>query len=185
MTNTARVVAVAVVLCGLGRVFYATGPPPAHTGGFGEETCATCHFENPVNDPGGALSWKGVPDSYSPGKSYEIEVVLVRPGLKRGGFQASARFADGSDSGKQAGAFAVEAERMKVDRQNDVEYARHTYAGSEPASPDSIRWPLTWAAPDSAAGPVVFHVAANAANGDDSEFGDFIYVMEATSAADQ
>ena len=36
-------------------------------------------------------------------------------------------------------------------------------------------WVLDWQAPSKKAGAVKINVAANAANGDDSEFGDLIY----------
>lgn len=185
MTPLLRVVLSAAVLFGAGAALYAAGPPPAHTGGFGEETCAYCHFENELNDPGGSLSIRGVPASYEPETEYPIEVVLVRPDLKRGGFQLSARFSDGSASGEQAGDLVVEAGSARVDLHDGIQYARQTYAGSEPSTADSIRWLLTWTSPDSAAGPIVFHVAANAANGDKSEFGDFIYLEEATSTTER
>lgn len=180
-----RALIVTVVLCGAGAALYAAGPPPAHTGGFGEETCAYCHFENPVDDPSGQLSLRGVPESYEPEAEYPIEVVLVRPDLKRGGFQLSARFSEGSEAGEQAGDLVVDAGSARVDLHDRIQYARQTYAGSEPSTADSIRWLLTWTSPDSAAGPVVFHVAANAANGDKSEFGDFIYLEEATSTTER
>jgi hypothetical protein len=56
---------------------------------------------------------------------------------------------------------------------------RGTAAGTT-VSGDSIRWLFRWTAPSESGGPVVFHVAANAANFDDSPLGDFIY---ATSIA--
>ena len=34
---------------------FREGPLPAMTGGFGEKTCHTCHFDNRENAPGGSL----------------------------------------------------------------------------------------------------------------------------------
>src|SRR5690606_8758969 len=49
------------------RLPYPDRPPPAHTGGFGEPTCQQCHFDAPLNDPGGALYVEGLPERYTPG----------------------------------------------------------------------------------------------------------------------
>ncbi|HEX9611604.1 MAG TPA: choice-of-anchor V domain-containing protein, partial [Gemmatimonadales bacterium] len=49
----------------------------------------------------------------------------------------------------------------------------HTLAGTSVAAGGTGRWTFRWTAPD--AGAVAFHVAANAANDDDSPLGDFIY----------
>jgi hypothetical protein len=46
-------------------------------------------------------------------------------------------------------------------------------------------WRVEWTAPDDAAGAVIFHVAANAANGDKSESGDFIYTTEVRASMRQ
>ena len=49
-------------------------PPPAHTGGFGEPTCLTCHFGD-ANDPASAVS-RLVAD----GRAYKIlEDINVGP----------------------------------------------------------------------------------------------------------
>jgi len=48
------------------------GPPPGHTGGFGEPTCQECHSEFDVNASSGAL---GVEDSPLGGFVHTGEVV--------------------------------------------------------------------------------------------------------------
>src|SRR5262245_24686351 len=86
---------------------YADRPPLAHTGGFGEETCRQCHFDNPLNEPGGSLSIDGVPPAYQPGASYRLTVRLRRAGLARAGFQLAVRQAIGPGAGRQAGVLAA------------------------------------------------------------------------------
>lgn len=71
----------------LALIAYNDEPPPAHTGGFGEPTCAECHDDNPVNADGGALQLDGIPQSYTPGRSYAIRILLRRVNLERAGFQ--------------------------------------------------------------------------------------------------
>jgi hypothetical protein len=44
-------------------------------------------------------------------------------------------------------------------------------------------WAVEWTAPAQALADVAIHVAANAANDDNSEFGDHIFTAESTIAA--
>lgn len=160
---------------------YMDGPPVAHTGGFGEETCYYCHFDGTLNDGEGLLEVDGVPETYAPGDVYELTIKLMRPGMERGGVQLAARYAEGENEGHQAGTLEATDEALAVDQADGIQYIRHTPEGTEPVAPDTIAWLLTWHAPEAAAGPVVFHAAANAANGDASEFGDAIYTVEVLS----
>ena len=120
----------------------------------------------------------GVPDAYQPGRSYDLEVVLRRAGMLRGGFELSARFKGQGmfPGGQQAGTLTPADGRTAVvwDTTRHVAYIEHTVSGS--ALVDSVgRWRFRWTAPPTAAGAVVLHVAANAANDDDSPLGDYIY----------
>ena len=147
---------------------------PARTGGFGEMTCHQCHWENPVNDPAGQLRLDGVPASYTPGERYLITVTLARPGIRRAGFQLAARQVGiKTSAGANAGSLqAMDAAVQRVEEKG-VTYIQHTPEGAEVRTPGSASWKFTWTAPGQ--GPVVFHVAANAADGDDSPLGDYIY----------
>jgi hypothetical protein len=92
--------------------------------------------------------------------------------MLRAGFQLAARFADGTP----AGALAPRDERSVViwDSVSHVGYIEHNLAGTA-LSGDAGRWIVRWTAPGNARGVVVFNVAGNAANDDDSPLGDFIY----------
>ncbi|HEX8696208.1 MAG TPA: choice-of-anchor V domain-containing protein [Longimicrobium sp.] len=162
------------------RGAFPDGPPPGFTGGFGEPTCAQCHMGEALNEAGGTLSLAGIPDAYRPGEPYRITVSLARGDLQRGGFELSARFADGAAAGRQAGSFRAPDERVKVveGTPSGVQYAGHARPGVQPAAPGRIEWTVEWTAPASAAGSVVFHAAANSANGDESQFGDLVYTLE-------
>lgn len=148
-------------------------PPTAHTGGFGEPTCHTCHFDNDVDSGPGRLLLRGVPDRAVPGSSYDLTVLLVEPGLLAAGFQLSARFQDGRQAGTLAAAEGHEA-RTDITTDRNIQYAHHIYDGSLPVAPDTARWTIRWTAPADLE-PVVFHVAANAADDDTSPLGDHIY----------
>lgn len=170
---------------------YEQDPPLAHTGGFDEPTCYACHFDGSLNEEGGSLVIAGVPDTYEPGETYRFAVRLHREGLERSGFELAVRFRDGT----QAGSLRAVTDRATVTTapSSEVQYAHHTPAGTEPTAPDSARWTLEWTAPSARDRPeshapdtIAVHVAANAANGDASEFGDFIYTVQRESnASDQ
>lgn len=152
-------------------VRYADGAPPGHTGGFGEPTCERCHFHAEASEEG-RLELSGLPAAWEPGREYPLEVSVRSPGMARAGFQLAARFCDGG----QAGTWRAGGDGVGVVSADDagVRYVGHT----EPARPGAAgaaAWRLTWIAPEEAGGTVLLHLAANAANGDDSEFGDAVY----------
>jgi hypothetical protein len=157
---------------------YRDGAPPGHTGGFGEPTCGACHFGAAPDGLGRA----GIdaPARYASGETYEITVSVRHPELAAAGFQLTARFAAGEVAGEQAGRLTPSDDRTAVTTSADgIMYAGHTDAGTAPSTAGEGRWSLLWTAPV-AHQDVVFHLAANAANDDDSDFGDRIHVAERT-----
>jgi hypothetical protein len=154
---------------------YRDGPPPAHTGGFGEPLCNECHFGAPLNDSTGTLTIEA-PSVYEPGHAYRLVVRLDQPAMEVAGFQLAVRFADGKRSGTQAGVVSPGDDRTTVtaDTATGVAYGHHAVSGTALTAPGTARWAVEWVAPtgDDA---VVVHVAANAANDDASEFGDLVY----------
>lgn len=160
-------------------VHYLDGAPLGHTGGFEEPSCHDCHFDGPLNEAEGELR---ISFEEAESGSVQVRVVLTRPGLQAGGFQLAARFADGPRAGEQAGTLRAADERVEVrlHEETGVEYAGHRPEGTEPSAPDTASWTVQWTPPERASAAVRFHVATNAANGDLSEFGDHIYLAEAT-----
>jgi hypothetical protein len=164
---------------------FKEGPYPNVTGGFGEQSCHLCHLDNPVNAPGGSLTLSGVPATYAAGRPYEITVTVTRAGLRRGGFEISARFAAGTQKGRQAGAWrALDARVQVIPSQADpsLTFVQHNLAGSMAPSRGANTWTIEWTAP-AAAGAIQFNVAGNASNNDDSPLGDYIYLAAARSAS--
>lgn len=161
---------------------YPENPPPAHTGGFGEPTCHACHFDGELNDAGGSLNLLGLEQGYKKGAVRDIEVLLAREDMSRAGFQLSVRFSEGDLKGKQAGQFVASDSRLMIDTQDGIQYIRQSEAGTARSVSDSVVWHIQWRSPDSD-GSVIFHAAANAANGDDSEFGDAIYQVSVELAS--
>jgi hypothetical protein len=172
----------AAVLAATMRVVaaYAEGAPPGFSGGFKEDSCHACHFHEELNSAGGRVTIEGVPPSFEAGQRYTLSVTLTRPGMKRAGFQLATRF---KDTGAQAGTLspgADEGERVRVESQNGVQYVSQKKDGSLVGT-DATRWTIEWTAPDRG-GPVIVHVSANAADGNESADGDFVYTAAIESA---
>jgi hypothetical protein len=155
---------------------YAEGAPPGFTGGFTEQSCDACHFHAAPNAGPGKLTIDGVPERFVAGQAYRLTIGLTQPGMKLAGFQLAARF---KDDGGQAGMFATESDkdmRVGVEAQSGVQYVGQRRDGATVITPNESRWTVMWTAP-SATRTVVFHVAANGANGDERADGDYVYTL--------
>lgn len=147
------------------------------TGGFEEETCRSCHFDYDLNPNGGSLTIAGIPAPISVGETIEIKVTVEREELGAAGFQLTARNEDGS----QAGRFEIEDNTRLMFSESvpdSLQYVQHTNEGTNPSEENKNSWTVTWKAPETMEGSIIFNISANAANGDQSEFGDFIYAEE-------
>lgn len=159
------------------------GPPPGHTGGFGEPTCAVCHDGGELNAPGGTLRVEGLPLEFVPGARYPFDVVFESRDSELAGFQAAMRYVGGGASGSTAGQLQAVTPDVSVtiDSATGVEYVQHTRPDETISDARVVRWPIVWIAP-ATADSVAFHVAANGANGDNSPLDDLIYTAEARLA---
>lgn len=147
-----------------------------HTGGFGEESCAACHFAGAQADDLDA-GFEDAADLYEPGGRYEFFVSLADSSADVAGFQLSARFEDGS----QAGTLEALDSSAAVGNEDGVQYATHT----EPREADEdgrYRFKVRWTAPEEAAGPVTLNAAAVTAVEDMSPVGDNTHEIEAEIA---
>jgi hypothetical protein len=162
---------------------HATGPPPGHTGGFGEPTCVACHTEYGLNEPGGMLRVEGLPPAYEPGGQYALTVRLETEDMGAGGFQMAMRFLDGPEPGLSAGSWEPLDANVTVtpDSIDGTPYVHHTQVGSRVSDPHVATWTMLWHAPE-AGGAVMLNAAANSGNGDDSPYGDLIYTFSAEAS---
>jgi hypothetical protein len=163
---------------------YPDGAPPGFSGGFKEQSCHACHFHADLDSGPGRVVIAGVPGSFSAGERYPVTVTLTRSGMKLAGFQLTARFKDG---GAQAGSLAPapgEEGRLGIEVQDGIQYVNQRGKGTTLAVPDTTTWSLVWTAPK-AVGQVVFHVAANAANADETAEGDHIHTTFVEVTADR
>ncbi len=104
---------------------------------------------------------------------YPLTVTMTKAGAVRYGFQLSA-VSDSSNS--QAGTFAVPTgvSRISVITSAGIQYAQHN--GTNAFLTPTNTFTVNWTAPSSTAGGTVrFNLAANAANGNAQNTGDFIY----------
>ncbi|MGH8251952.1 MAG: choice-of-anchor V domain-containing protein [Steroidobacteraceae bacterium] len=158
---------------------FRDGPPARVTGGFGEDSCLACHSGNPLNESTGQLALSGFPKTYRPGATYELELTLSRPTtLTAAGFQLALRLADGKTQAGTLRASLEDDPRVGMLEEGGVQFAHHRLAEVSPPESDTVRWQLTWTAPEGAE-PVAMHAAAVAGDGDDSQLGDFVYMLEA------
>lgn len=159
---------------------FRDGPPAQVTGGFGGDSCIACHSGNALNDDVGRLTLEGFPERYTPGATYDLVLTLTRtPAITAAGFQLAVRRADST----QAGTIQVPAEdpvRIALLDERGVQYAHHQL--TRPAAPpaETVRWKLSWTAPEEAE-EVLVHAAAVAGNGDGSQTGDHVYTLEQTA----
>lgn len=159
---------------------YPAGAPPAVTGGFGEETCAKCHNTYELNagrSSGlGDLAVSGLPEQYQPGKTYPVKVEVAHTQDRAAwGFQLAARL---KESGAQAGELKPMDASTQILSEKGIQYVEHTADGIF-----SNVFEFNWVAPDSPVGDVIVNVVGNAANGDASPTGDYIYSTSVTIPA--
>ncbi len=174
---------VACVLPAAGALLFAGAacafpdePPVAVTGGFGEDSCHACHFDSEPDSGAGALSLQGWPERFTPGEVYPLTLHLTDPDMALAGFQLAVRFAE---DGSQAGELSVpeqESARIGLLESRDVQYIHQQ--GPDQASAPDIVWHIEWTAPQADQGEVLVHAASVAGDGDASQVGDQVYLLE-------
>jgi uncharacterized protein (TIGR03437 family) len=163
----------------------AEGPPPGFCGVPGElGTCADCHSGGPGSGSVKVTFPNGL--TYTPGVSQNLVVTVADSSQQRWGFQLTAR--QSSSTSTQAGTFSpggdgftqnVCAMPVTIEptacSSSMVEYIEHTLAGTRNGTTGSVTFQFRWTPPSTNSGNVKVYVAANAANGDGTPFGDHIY----------
>ena len=168
-----------IVVAAAGFVMgWSIGPPDGRTGAPGEPDCTQCHLSNPLNSGDGAFS-VSAPADYLPNQSIDLTINLEDPGQMRWGFQMTVL--DENDQGVGE-LVVVDAARTQVSNSPDGrQYAKHTLDGTDAGTADaSPGWTVRWIAPSTDVGPVTFYAAGNAANGDGTANGNFVYTASTT-----
>jgi uncharacterized protein (TIGR03437 family) len=110
-----------------------------------------------------------------------VTVTIMQTDRALYGFEATVL----DDQGQKAGDLVVtDAVRtqLKTGSGNFAgrQYIEHTSAGIMPNGTNQNSWTFTWNAPAQSVGRVTFYVASNAANGDNTSQGDYIYNINAS-----
>jgi uncharacterized protein (TIGR03437 family) len=151
---------------------FSSSPPLAVTGGFGERNCTECHVGTLNSGPGSVTIT--APGTYSSGQTYQITVRVEDSNRIRWGFELAAR----DQQGQQAGSLESTDSSTRVRTfSNGVQYVSHQDA---PIAAQGSDFGFNWTAPNTSAGPVMMHVAGNAANGNTTTSGDRIYTSSIT-----
>ncbi|RMD88315.1 MAG: hypothetical protein D6807_06050 [Alphaproteobacteria bacterium] len=135
--------------------------------------CTACHSDGGPLVGDSALRIVGLPQRVTPGERHRFHVRLTDPGMRRAGYLLALRAERGA-----AGTLAACDDRSEA----LAAKARSTAAGSGVEGGGGVDWCLAWQAPEAIAGTIRIILWANAANGDDSPFGDRIYRLESSIA---
>jgi len=164
-------IAVAAFTLNAARAF-PDGAPWGAANPAAEQNCATCHFDaDPIRDSE-ALVISGLPLYFVPGAIYDLKIVLEDPDTVTAGYQLIAQAAN-----HEAGTFSS--------TEAAVEFIGAVIRSTAPVRSDGrVLWKVDWRAPAAIVSPVVFYVAASAANDDGSPFGDTIHYRSYRLAAE-
>jgi len=109
-----------------------------------------------------------------------VTVTITDPNARRWGFQASPRVTS-SASSTGAGQVAPSDDNTQIiGTSGTLQWITHTSAGTRNGTTGPQSFEFNWTAPATNVGDVDFYVAANAANGNGNNQGDFIYTTKAT-----
>ena len=165
---------VLLALCGpADSAAFSGGPPDERTGAPDELTCADgCHTSFALNSGPGSVVIDA-PSEYEAGMTYAIDVSVTQTGQMRWGFELTVLDAEGAGAGELA---PIDANTQTSFSPNlGREYVKHTSAGTMLGQADGNTFHFEWTAPPNAVGPLTFFAAGNAANGDTTNQGDYIY----------
>ncbi len=151
----------------------SSGPPDGLTGAPGEGTCHGCHASFPLNSGDGVLSIEG-PEHYLAGQTYTVTVTRDDPGQTRWGFEISPL-----EIGECA---IIDPINTQLSISQGKSYVKQTSAGTFNGTQGPVSWSFDWTAPSvNPPDEVIFYAAGNAANGNGSTGGDYIYTTTFTS----
>jgi hypothetical protein len=176
---------------------FSSGPPASETGAAAtgsapaEGTCQLCHSGNTLNTSG-TLSILNVPAVYKPDSQYIFTVQLSSTqnssfANRKWGFEITAVNAGtGGGFGTLARSHADTSTTQIVNGAGNFStrrYVEHNSSGTRTGLASPVSWTLRWTAPNAASSTVraLFFAAGNAANGDGSSSGDWIYTASAAA----
>ena len=172
ISYTFLILIIAVIIAYAG-VQHSSFPPQGHTGAKGVY-CTQCHRDFTLNSGGGSVTVDGLPTTrYVAGTTYNFSLIIIhgKADRKRWGFSIEAK----NSSGQNIGSFASKNAHAAING-NELSHSEAQISRNPSASYtyDSLMWTAP-SSPQSADKEVTFYYAANAANGDGRDEGDYIY----------
>ena len=160
----------------------SAGAPQGHSGAPGDNVCTACHRSNPdVNSgPGRVTVTFSDGSTYTPGVAKKVTVTITDPNGRRWGFQASPRLASSPNNTGAGQVTPSDGNTQVIGTDGTRQWITHTSEGTRNGTAGPVSFEFNWAPPSSNVGDVDFYVAANAANGNANNQGDFIYTTKAT-----
>ncbi|MGV3631469.1 MAG: choice-of-anchor V domain-containing protein [Bacteroidota bacterium] len=160
-----------------------SGAPAGKTGAPGENSCTECHsgsVQSGTNFNNVMLFDEDniLVTEYTPGSTYNVLVTVNSTAAKKG-FEATARV---SSNNTTAGTMASVAGSTQIRTgSGSKKFATHINSSTGAQS----GWAFTWTAPATDVGNVIFYVATNVTNNNESSSGDVIRTSQhAYSAVD-
>jgi hypothetical protein len=201
LRSTARLALVPLLLAGASSAWaFSAGPPASRTsaralGAYpAESNCTSCHSGNAINNANGKIEILGLPTGYVPGNSYPLTVRLTYSladttgaSNPRWGFELTAvTQTDGMGIGTiqtpPPGAAPLYPDSLLIKTASggtfltsNRQYLEQSSFAIRTDQPGPVEWPFTWVAPPGDAGRIFFFASGNAANGNGSTSGDFVF----------
>lgn len=152
---------------------FSSGAPRQVSNAPGERNCSSCHTGSPNTGAGLVRVELVGTDTYTPGEKLRVRVVIDDPAARRWGFELSARPENNSEG--SAGSFQERDENTQVLLDGIAQWITHTSNGTRLNTRGPVSFELDYTAPAGDVGPLVFYVAAVAANGNSGPSGDNTY----------
>lgn len=152
------------------------GPPLGRTGAPTELTCnaSSCHNSFVTNSGPGTVALTGLPSNYVGGQEYTLTLTVNQSDRGAFGFELTVLDNSNNKAGVLATTSADASRTQVLTNFNGRQYILHQLNGTVPVN-DEGKWTFRWTAPATSTGKVTFYVAANAASGDGTQLGDYIY----------
>ena len=144
---------------------YSNGPPSGYANNAPSfNNCTTCHSGS-INSGDGEIYYTGLPDYYTPGQSYTINLTVTGTNSRGYGFQAASQIGN-----QQAGVFNLNSSSTNLEINGDyVQQSSRLQSGT---------WVFDWTAPTGVSESITFSASGLATGGSTGTGGDKVYTTE-------
>ena len=172
---------VLLVLAFTFTAFANSGGPPNGLAGNPPNlfNCTFCHTTYPVNTGTGTVELTGFPvDGFIPNALYTLTLTVDDPGQTRWGFELTSQYDDGAGGNPQAGVITViQSDYTQAATSSGLTFLKQTSDGTFAGTAGPASWEFEYTAPDETVDLITFYVAANGADNDGFNTGDYIYAV--------